>query len=46
MTPLHPNVALLAQLARLRELMASKRWRAAYEAAELLERMQGRAHHA
>jgi hypothetical protein len=40
--PQNPNFELLVQLARLRRLIASRNWRAAYQAAETIERMQGR----
>jgi hypothetical protein len=40
--PQNPNFELLAQIARLRRLIASRNWRAAYQAADALERMQWR----
>lgn len=42
MRPRNTNFELLAQIARLRRLIASRNWRAAYQAADELERMQGR----
>jgi hypothetical protein len=40
--PSSTDIALLAQIARLRRLIASRNWRAAYQAADELEQIQGR----